>query len=32
MLPSSAIAVIADSEYLRCGVFSLGETIRLGNF
>jgi hypothetical protein len=32
MVPSSAIAITADGERLSCGGFSLGETIRLGNF
>jgi hypothetical protein len=32
MVPSSSIAVAADGEYLMCGGFSLGETVRLGNF
>jgi hypothetical protein len=27
MVPSSALAVAADGEYLSCDVFSLGETI-----
>jgi membrane-bound lytic murein transglycosylase len=30
MVPSSAIAI--DGECLTCGGFSLGETVRLGNF
>jgi hypothetical protein len=32
MVPSCALAVIADGEHLTCGGFSLGETIHLGNF
>jgi hypothetical protein len=32
MVPSSAIVVAADGERLMCGGFSLGETVRLGNF
>jgi hypothetical protein len=32
MVPSSAIAVIADGEHLMCGGFSLSETVHLGNF
>jgi hypothetical protein len=32
MVPSSSIAVTADSEHLACGGFSLGEPILFGNF
>jgi hypothetical protein len=32
MVPSSAIIITADGEHLMCGGFSLGETVRLGNF
>jgi hypothetical protein len=32
MVPSSVIVVAADSEHLTFGGFSLGETVRLGNF
>jgi hypothetical protein len=32
MVPSSLIAVTADSECLTCGGFSLSETFHLGNF
>jgi hypothetical protein len=32
MVPSSSIAIPADSEHLTCGGFSLGKTICLGNF
>jgi hypothetical protein len=32
MVPSSVIIVAADGEHLMCGGFSLGETVRLGNF
>jgi hypothetical protein len=31
MVPSSALAVAADSERLLCGGFSLGETIHFGS-
>jgi hypothetical protein len=32
MVPSSAIVVATNGERLKCGGFSLGKTIRLGNF
>jgi hypothetical protein len=32
MVPSTAINITANGERLTCGGFSLGETIRLGNF
>jgi hypothetical protein len=32
MVPSSAITITADDECLTCCGFSLGETVRLGNF
>jgi hypothetical protein len=32
MVPSSAIAIAADNERITCGGFTLGETVRLGNF
>jgi hypothetical protein len=32
MVPSSVITVAANGERLMCGGFSLGETVRLGNF
>jgi hypothetical protein len=32
MVPSSSIAIAADSEYLTCGGFSLNEPVCLGNF
>jgi hypothetical protein len=32
MVPSSAITIAAGGELLMCGGFSLGKTIRLGNF
>jgi hypothetical protein len=32
MVPSSLITIITDGEHLMCGGFSLGETVRLGNF
>jgi hypothetical protein len=32
MVPSSAIIIAADGECFMCGGFSLGETVRLGNF
>jgi hypothetical protein len=32
MVPSSMINIAAEGEHLTCGGFSLGETVRLGNF
>jgi hypothetical protein len=32
MVPSSLTAIAADGEHLTCGGFSLGESLRLGNF
>jgi hypothetical protein len=32
MVPSSSIAIVADSERIMCSGFSLGEPVLLGNF